>query len=40
MNRILKRFRQRLAPQSFPETVEDLAKSDLFTGSRGTTVSN
>ena len=32
MNRILKRFLQRLAPQSFPETVKDLAKSDLFTG--------
>jgi 2-polyprenyl-3-methyl-5-hydroxy-6-metoxy-1,4-benzoquinol methylase len=32
MNRILKRFRQRLAPQSFPETLEELAKSDLFTG--------
>jgi len=32
MNSLLKRFRQRLAPQSFPETAEDLAKSDLFTG--------
>jgi 2-polyprenyl-3-methyl-5-hydroxy-6-metoxy-1,4-benzoquinol methylase len=32
MNVILKRIRQRLSPQSFPETAEDLATSDLFTG--------
>ena len=32
MNTILKRFRQRLVQQSFPGTVEELAKSDLFTG--------
>ena len=32
MNSILKHFRQCLVAQSFPETVEDLAQSDLFTG--------
>jgi 2-polyprenyl-3-methyl-5-hydroxy-6-metoxy-1,4-benzoquinol methylase len=32
MNAILKRIRQRLAPQSFPNTAEELVKSDLFTG--------
>lgn len=32
MNVILKRIRQPLAPQSFPDTAEDLAKSDVFTG--------
>ena len=32
MNVILKRIRQRLAPQSFPDTAEDLAKNDVFTG--------
>lgn len=31
MNVILKRIRQRLSPQSFPGTAEELAKSDLFT---------
>ena len=29
---ILKRIRQRLSPRSFPDTAEQLAKSDLFTG--------
>jgi hypothetical protein len=32
MNVVLKRIRQRRSPQSFPDTAEDLAKSDLFTG--------
>ena len=32
MNIILKRIRQRLSPQSFPDTAEELAKSDLFAG--------
>jgi hypothetical protein len=32
MNVILKHIRQRLSAQSFPDTAEDLAKSDLFTG--------
>jgi hypothetical protein len=32
MNIILKCIRQRLFPQSFPDTAEELAKSDLFTG--------
>jgi 2-polyprenyl-3-methyl-5-hydroxy-6-metoxy-1,4-benzoquinol methylase len=32
MNVILKRIRQRLSPQRFPDTGEDLVKSDLFTG--------
>jgi 2-polyprenyl-3-methyl-5-hydroxy-6-metoxy-1,4-benzoquinol methylase len=32
MNVALKRIRQRLSPQSFPDTAEDLAKSALFTG--------
>jgi 2-polyprenyl-3-methyl-5-hydroxy-6-metoxy-1,4-benzoquinol methylase len=31
MNVIVKRIRQRLSPQSFPGTAEELAKSDLFT---------
>jgi len=32
MNIILKRIRQRLSPQSFPDTAEQLEKSDLFLG--------
>src|SRR6476659_2809176 len=32
MNAILKRIRERLSQQSFPNTAEELAKSDLFTG--------
>jgi 2-polyprenyl-3-methyl-5-hydroxy-6-metoxy-1,4-benzoquinol methylase len=31
MNIILKRIRQRLSPQSLPDTAEELTKSDLFT---------
>ena len=30
MNITLKRIRQRLSPQSFPDTAEELEKSDLF----------
>jgi len=30
MNMMLKRIRQRLSPQSFPDTAEQLEKSDLF----------
>jgi len=30
MNIMLKRIRQRLSPQSFPDTAEQLEKSDLF----------
>jgi hypothetical protein len=30
MNVILKHIRQRLAPQSFPDTAEDLAKNDVL----------
>jgi len=32
MNVILKRIRQGLSARSFPDTAEDLAKNDLFTG--------
>jgi hypothetical protein len=32
MNILLKRIRQRLSPQSFPDTAEQLEKSDLFSG--------
>ncbi len=32
MNATITRIRQRLSPQRFPDTAEDLAKSDLFTG--------
>ena len=32
MNAILNCIRQRLSPQSFPSTAEELAQSDLFTG--------
>jgi hypothetical protein len=32
MNVILRRIHQHLSPQSFPDTAEDLAKRDLFTG--------
>jgi len=32
MNTILKSIRQRLSPQSFPDTAEQLQNSDPFTG--------